>query len=285
MSTLKVFDADGNAVYLNGEGAGTAGDPFNPKQVVETIHRDQTTEDLSFFLVRQLDTFTIDTNRALDDYAFSVTTTGVAPVAGNMACFKEGTKFLQAEILSVTPITGNQYTITIDKPLNYAYTTAAVGELGNKNLGSGTSAATLASPIKFRCGPSGMATGVQWDICRMIIVCDDATAFDDWTEFGNLATLTNGLMLRVENAGGRRETIGVYKSNLDLASDAYDADLFALGPTGGAMKVRMSFNGNDKRGVVKRLVADDSDEFCMYVRDDITALDELFIKIQGHFTD
>lgn len=286
MSTIKILDADGAAVYLNGEGAGTVGDPFNPKQVVETIHRDQTTEDVSHFLTRLLDTFTIDTNRTLDDYSFSITTTGVTPVAGDMACFKEGSKFLQAEILTVTPITGDQYTIDIDKPLNYAYTTSAICELGNKNLASGTSAATIAAPIQFRSSPAGMAAGTAWDICRMIIVADDGTVVDDWSEFVNLTALTNGILLRVENSAGRRETLGVFKSNLDFAAEAYDADLFALSPaSGGAMKVRSSFNGNDKRGVVKRLTADDSDEFSMYVRDNITAVDNLFIKIQGHFVD
>jgi hypothetical protein len=281
--SIKIKDADGNDIYLNGEGAGTVGDPFSP--VNQTVRRDQTTKDINLFLVQSLDTFTIDSNRTLDDYVFDITTTGTTPVVGNLVCIKEGTSFIQAEILNVAAVSGNTYTVTLAMELDFAYTTAALGVLGNKNLASGTAAATISSPIKFAVSPAGMASGVEWDITRMLIVSDDSSAVDSWAEFINITALTNGLFMRVENAAGRRETLGNFKTNLDFAADAYDADLFAFGPTAGGMKCRSSFAGEAKRGVVKRLTADDSDEFVMYVRDNITAIDEFFVKVQGHFTD
>jgi hypothetical protein len=246
---------------------------------LDVRNQDQTTPDISFYLAQILDTITILANTAVDDETLDVETTGSTPVVGNYVCLKEGTAFLQVEIISVTPISGNQYTIGIAIPLDFAFTTAGGCSLQNVDMNVDGSV----TPVLFKVSPSGLDDGTEWDITRMIIIATMTSAGDDG-KFCNLSALTNGVYFRTKD--GITQNLFNAKENADFAEEAAGDLNYQVRSGGGGthgMRGRITFNGQDKRGVVKRLAATTNDEFQAFVRDDLVdvSLIKLRVKLQG----
>ena len=255
--------------YLNGLMKGTT----------DVAIQDQTTPDISLYLGNDLDTFTLTANRSIDDEIFNIITTGVTPVAGNFIFLKEGEGFTQVEIITVTPVAGNEYTIKIAIPLDFPYTTAAMGQLQTVNMNVDGSI----TPVKFDVDLTGLNPGVKWDINRMIVTSTMTTAGDDGL-FANLAKLTNGVYYRTKN--GITKNLFNARENADFADESGGDVTYPPRSGGGGtfgMRARITFNGLDKRGVAKRLYASTGDEFQSFVRDDLTAVSliRLRTKIQG----
>jgi hypothetical protein len=240
--------------------------------------QDQTTPDISLYLGQNIDNFTLESNRAVDDESFNIVTTGVVPAIGNFIFLKEVGAFSQLEILSVVAVAGNEYTVTVSMPLDYAYTTSAIGELQNVNMNiDGT------IPKKFHISLVGLSAGSKWDITRMIVTATMTSAGDDG-KFMNLPKLSTGMYFRTKN-GVTRNMFNA-RENSDFADESAGDISYPIRSGGGGtfgMRSRITFNGQDKRGVVKRLVLATSDEFQGYTRDNLTdaTLIRLRTKIQG----
>ena len=239
--------------------------------------QDNPSNDISLYMAQKLDDVTILVSVSLNDESINIETTGATPIAGNFLCLREDISFFQAEILTVTPIAGNQYTLDISIPFDFAYTTVAGCELQNVDMNVNGSV----TPIEFNLVAKGLNV-FAFDIIRMSISMVLSTAGDDGL-FGNITKLTKGMYFRTVD--GVTKNLFNARNNSDFASESAGDTTYTVRSGGGGSfgsRSRISFNGDDKRGVVKRLITATEDKFVGVVRDDLTALNEFRIKLQGH---
>lgn len=237
--------------------------------------QDQSTDRLSLFLGQILDTVTIITNTNKDDESLDVESSGYVPVVGNFICMQEQGKITQVEIVLVTLIAGNQYTLDIAVPLDYPYTIAGGCSIQNVDMNIDGST----TPVNFSVNPYG---NYRWDITRMMIGMVLATAGDDG-KFGNLTALTKGLFMRKEDSENSQNLMNI-KDNSDFRLEGYDVTYPPRSGGGGdyGMAARISYSGQDKAGVVIRLSGKTGDSYRATVRSDLLSLGKFRIKIQGH---
>lgn len=253
--------------------------PFNPLGGIDVNVQDQTTELIDLKLSRLIQTFTIAINTSIDDRVINANL-AAAPTVGNLICLKEDTAFYQGIILSFVDNTGGNYDITIDTPLDFAFTVAGgCSERSDKMnvLGS------PGSPLVFSISPVNLAAGTEWDIVRFIGVILDDTAMDDG-KFGGITALINGVVFR--KVDGIYKNLFNAKTNGDLKLHMYDVDYSDKAPAGqNGLNFRRTFGGPSKNGVVIRLAADNADQFQVIIQDDLTTLTDFRIVLQGHLVD
>jgi hypothetical protein len=244
---------------------------------VQVVIQDQFTDIVDLQVSIPIDTADIVINTAIDDTVVRIDS-ATTPVVGDLLCLKEfgGTKFFQGEILVVTPIGGTVYDVTVDSPLDFAYTTAHGCSLRDKNLNKDGSV----TPVIAELSPEGLIAA--WDITRMIVFISDGTSMDIST-FGGLPALTRGVVFRKKNTTFKN--IFNAKSNGDFGLHSYDItfdDRAAAGFFG--FRSRRSFSGQDKNGVTIRLDPNESpdDAFQTIIQDDLTGLIDFRVVIQGH---
>lgn len=237
--------------------------------------QDQSTEVISVFLGQPLSEVTVLTGTSKDDTSIDIETDGATPVVGNYVCFQEDKKITQSEITSVTPITGNQYTLGVSIPLDYPYTTSSGCLLLDVDLNKDGSS----TPIVFKVAPK---LGTRWDITRMMISMVLSSQGDDGL-FGNTPKLTNGVFFRKEDSD-ESNNLFLAKENSDFALEGYDVTYPVRSGGGGShgMRSRITFAGQEKQGVVIRLDGNTGDSFTAVVRDDLTGINRFRVKVQGH---
>lgn len=232
--------------------------------------QDQTSDIVDYYLCRTLLVLTLSDTTIIDNRNIIVTdATGVN--VGTYICIQEAARAFQAQILSIS---GD--TLKLDTPLDYNFSTSASIENRSPDLdvdGSG-------SPISAVLAP---APGVKWDVTRIIIVMRHSTAGAD-NLFGNLPSLTNGIVLR--KSDGIHHTIFNAKNNGQLAERMYDVEYKpAIGTSDDATRARRSFNGQDKNGVVIRLDGDSNEKLEVLIQDNLTGLNSFRIVAQGHIVE
>lgn len=258
--------------------------PTDNKGHVEVAIQDQDTRIIDLRLSQFIANLTLLDNYSINDYYINISST-TPPTTAYEVCLKEGTEFYQGEILQVTSLGGNNYQLLLDKPLDYAYTTAGGCSLRNTDWAV---AGSLGNPITFSVSPAKLEN-VSWDITRIILTCigDGAGASNDAPDLSTFFTMnaiTNGIVFRTVDG----ETVNIFnaKDNFHLNSEAYDLAIYPKSRAGlFGVAVRRSFNGPDKNGVVIRLDSETSDSFELIVRDDLTDMTECHAVVQGHEVD
>jgi len=248
---------------------------------LEVAIQDQFTEIVDLYLQRLIDIITIDVNTAIGDTTIVVSTTGTIPSIGNYVCLKEDMAFYQGRIQAVTPISGNQYSLSLNSPLDFAFTTDGGCSISSVDMNVDGSV----TPVVFAVSPALLNQDIFWDICRMLLVINDDAAMDDGKFGGIVGGLANGLVFRVRY-NGHVKNLFTIRTNGDFRLRSFDAQYLdaTLGPDGQyGFGVRRSFNGMDKNGVVIRLRNDsEPDSFEVLVQDDLTSLGNMRMVIQGH---
>jgi hypothetical protein len=119
------------------------------------------------------------------------------------------------------------------------------------------------------------------DITRMITQMVHSASASDIL-FGGITALTNGVHIRKNiNNGESYSTIAIWKSNKDLKEDMYDVTYGATAGAGNKSTTgRWTF---EKSGAVVNLVASNNEFLEFIVQDDLTGLEDLQVKCQGHF--
>lgn len=254
--------------------------PKDSRGNLETSAQDQFTEPIDVYVVATLDTFTILSDTTVLDDSIDIETTGVTPVAGKMVCIKEGFRFYQGIILTNTPIAGNQYTVTLDSPLDYGFTTAATGTLATRDMDVNGSV----TPVVYRVTPVGLDASIEWDILTMSFYIQGTTAMDDG-EFGDIAALTKGVQIRFKQ-GNSYKNIFNFKTNGDLLLDTRNRE-FSPSPPAGKTSVSASKEGrtNYQHGVAARMTVRTADEFQVVIQDNLSTVDAMYVKLFGHKTD
>lgn len=237
--------------------------------------QDQSSELLSLYLGKVLDTITVLNNTTKDDMEIDIETTGTTPLVGDYICLQEDSKISQEEIVTVTSLGGNQYRIGLNMPLDSSFTTASGCKLLDIDMAKDGSV----TEIPFEVGPK---VGIKWDITRMITSMVLDSAGDDGL-FGNISALDNGVYYRKEDSDESNNIFNA-KENSDYALEGYDVEYPVRSGGGGShgFRSRITFAGQSKQGVVIRLNGDTGDTFKVVVRDDLTDIITFRTKIQGH---
>ena len=243
------------------------------KKLINAVLQDKRSEVVDIYMTNLDDaiTPTLTQGQSIDDQTITVDdATGVLGTGVHAINISENGRTFQA---IVTNVAGN--VITFNAPLDMNITVDAVVQIAlwNMNInGSVTKKYFSVSP----------PTGAKWDITRIIIGMTGESAMDDST-FGNLASLTNGVVLRRIN--GVLENIFVVQNNGGFAERCYDTEYPTKVPAGiYAFRARRTFAGQEKNGVVIRLDGDSNDRLEFIINDDLS--DASFTKfacvVQGN---
>lgn len=246
---------------------------------LEVAIQDQTTEIIDLHVSILIQPINISQNTSIDDTHIVIEASSPLTV-GNILCLKEQSAFYQGEILSSVSLGGNLYNVTVDSPLDYAFTT--VGGCSERQINLNVDGSV--TPVIASVSPSKL--NVDWDITRVMMSITDSTAMDDGKFGGITGGLANGIIFR--KVDGISKNIFNAKTNGDLAAHAYDVTYIpdTLGPSGQyGLRMRRSFNGQDKNGVTIRLNSDTNDTFELIIQDDLTGLDNFQLIVQGHVVD
>ncbi|UCF50240.1 MAG: hypothetical protein JSU91_01810 [Thermoplasmatales archaeon] len=237
---------------------------------IENYIQDQTTAVVDYFVCRDLFDLEISENTVLEAYIVNVVDAS-SVVAGTYLCIQEGQRALQVKVLSI-----NVNEITIDTPLDYAFTTSATIKNRSPELNVNGSSTPVIGSLK-------PIIGVKWDITRIFlnIVCSSEP---DDSKFGDLASLTKGIVLRKKD--GDHRTIFNVKNNGEFAQRCVVTE-YTSKSGGGAFGVRAirAFSGQDNNGVSVRLNGNAGDELQIIIQDDLSTLNSFRIVAQGHIVE
>lgn len=163
--------------------------------------------------------------------------------------------------------------LQLDRPLDFNYEIDDIIEVVHTNLK--TTVGTLAAPIIHIAKPE---PGKIWNIQRIILTMTHSTAADD-SKFGNVARLTNGVVLRAK-INGQFGSFTNWKSNGDIIQDMYDVSYSdKAGPGLFGTSGRGSFS---RVGIGVKLNGDDDDFMDILIQDDLTGLTSFLLNAQGY---
>lgn len=183
-------------------------------------------------------------------------------------------EFMQADVIAV-----NTNAITLDQPINVAYTTANTTALrSTKDIlvdGSVTPQIFSILPLPDQAG----------DMVRIIIEIR-GTDDMDFTTFGSATELLNGCVLRVNNGNGTYRNLFNFKSNSDFFEQGFD-HAFSLPKQGNTIKgftARVTWGGQSKHGVVIRVDGALSEAIELVIQDNLTVgtNTRFHLTAQGH---
>jgi len=249
----------------------------NNRGVRDVSVQDQTTPivDLNFTL--EIDTIVLLGSIAVNDISFGIQVL-TTPLVGDVISLKDldGLSFYQGGITSVTPISGDDYTVVVDTPVDAAFVVGDTAALETDDLAVNGSV----TPVVFSISPIGLFAGVEWDIVRILASILGTGAMGDGL-FGNLTALTNGIVIRIDN--GITKNVFNAKTNGEIRDHAFDL-MYADKPPAGqeGMSFRRTFGGQSKNGVVVRISSEAGDGLKCIIQDDLTSLVSFKMVAQGH---
>ena len=252
--------------------------PFNKNGGVDVNIQDQTTRPIVSPFCRALEApRAIASNTVPNTYEIELVDASGLLVGDTIGLFQDSTNpasFI-ADIISIAV-----NTITMDTPLDVIFDTALSPVLFK--LGCDLNVVgSLAAPVVFEFANG---SDIDIDLTRIIftIVSTDPALYN---EFGDIALLTNGVVLRKRNADGTYFNIANIKSNGQWKAIMYDVDFFD--PTHplavNAVVGRLTFAGQNKIGVTIRIANTEALE--LVVQDDLSTLIAFIIVGEGHYVD
>ena len=219
---------------------------------------------------------TISTATLVNDTAIEIADTTGFLVGDSLHINTTNLEPTHPEVISIAA--GTPGTLTIDSPLDRAHSIGDEVVVSVVDLAS--QIGSLAVPQEYWAAPQ---PGEVWHITNLTLAMGHGTA-GDFGLFGNLAELTNGVVLRAK-VSGNYGTLTNWKTNGDINVDTGEVDFHVRSGGGGTHGT--STNGAFRRrtGAVLRLDGDEGDRFEVYVQDNLTTLAFWKMKVQGHFTD
>lgn len=235
-------------------------------QTIKVQLQDNNSELISVKLCRKLADIKLSSDTAIDQYVINLVA-GHGVEAGNIICLRQDSRYYQGVAVSV-----NVNAISLNEPLDYAFTTIANAYRSSDNMNVDGSSA----PVIFSAVPP---PNTAWDIQQIILSIVDGTAMDDG-KFGGISELPRGVVLRKKN--------GTYKNALYARSNGEFSVKGAkiqyndrAGGTG-VYGITVYTDMKDVFGTVIRVDADESDEIQLIVQDDLTELSSFLAVVCGH---
>ena len=221
---------------------------------------------------------TLNSSASIDDTSISVATTTWA-VVWNSIRIEEGIVMETDDPIITVIAAWTPWTLTLDRPLDNTYTTAATVDRVFINLND-AAVWSLATPTLAAVAPPVWET---WHINRIIITMTHSTAWDDG-KFWNLPALTNWVVLRQTTSILWKNTITNWKTNSDMREDMFD--IVYPDRSWGWWDFGTSWIYSfDKLSTVIQLNWDDWDKLEIIIQDDITSLGKFSVKAWGHRVD
>lgn len=232
--------------------------------------QDQTTPPFDLFFARGVGIPTnISSQAQIDNRSVSVLNVATLSV-GDYIIIAEEDRYYTGELLVIT---GN--IITLDTPIDYNFTTQAVVIPTSRDLNVDGSITPQIFTVQV-----GAVSNLQLDVTRLMLHME-TDGLVDLNKFGDLAALTNGVVIR--RVDGTTRNIFNIKTNGEMRNLCFDwAVDVASNPSQGQNGVgfRYTFAGQDKHGVAVRIGA--GDELQLIVQDDLTGLDKFRVIAEGH---
>jgi len=220
-------------------------------------------------------TTTVSTDSNAGDYQIEVADTTGFTVGTAIDINTTTMETTHPTIVAVTP--GAPGTLELDRRLDKAH---SIGDVITKviiDLAAAGQVGTLADPQEYSAGPP---PGEVWHITNLTLAMGHSSA-GDFGLFGNIAALTNGVILRVK-IGGNSGTLTNWKTSGEIDVDTGAVSFHAR--SGGQGTHGTAANGafKTRTGAVMRLDGDKGDQFIVDVQDNITGLIFWNMKVQGH---
>jgi hypothetical protein len=212
---------------------------------------------------------------AVGDLSFNIAA-GSAVTTGDMIELYQNGHVFQALVTNFVNDVGFD-TVTVDTPLPYAFTVlGATGRVGTRNA-----AVDGAAPnVIFDLRPP---TGHIWDVTRMLFYIEGNTAAIAQDLFGNLAALTNGVVLRVRRSAALYEHVANFKNNLEFQINSWEFEIIAnMTAPAVALRATKVFGNEQNMGSMVRLNGTDGERLEVIVADDIDALDLVKFHVEGY---
>lgn len=237
--------------------------------------QDQTTDVLDVHFVQDRGNFTLSADAVIDSRTFSVTA-GHGIVVGELIELSNisANTFMQAEVLAVVV-----NDITIDMPINFAYSTSDIGIRSTRKLLVDGSVTPQIFNIKPLPGQGG-------DVVRVTLDIKSLTEMD-FTTFGGAPALTVGCMMRIKNEDGTFHNLFNFKDNADIIEQAFEHAFLQpkQGNTTKGFASQLTWGGQSNHGVVIRLDGNLNEELQLVIQDDLTVGNTRFhLTAQGHKT-
>jgi hypothetical protein len=243
-------------------------EPIEPNGAIPINLQDQDSEIIDLFLhVVKAEGQLLDIACGIDDTCVTLTA-GHGATAGDLICLKEGIAYYQAKVISV-----DVNELTLDTPLDFAYSLLANVCIGDANLNKNGSV----SPVIAHLAPTAVS---RWDVTRLIFHIEDNTDMDS-ARFGGISALTRGVVIRKKN--DIYKNVFNIKCNGDFNIHNFDIEYDDKAPAGvySLTSVR-KFAGQENSGVVIRINGQTNDELQIIVQDDLTAVSRFEVLAQGH---
>ena len=230
--------------------------------------KDQNTPIIDLYIHQHGNDILLASDTNIDDRVITLQP-GHGVIVGNYIGLKEGVRFYEGQVLAV-----NINDITLDSPLDFAFTTAAGLQhihIPDMNVNGSV------DPVEFHIVPP---TESKWNITRIIFLIEDNVTMDT-SKFGGIPALTNGVLVRVKN--DIFKNIFNIKTNGEFALRSFDISYDDRAPAGVfGFRARVSFAGRSKRGVVIALDGAKEDQIQIIIQDDLTGLTKFQAIAQGY---
>lgn len=253
--------------------------------------QDQFTQNLDLLLTRNIGNFTLLHNLELGDKIMNITTT-VIPESDQLLGFKDidGNLFTLSRISNVTSLGGNNYNIQLLEGVEYNYTIEDSRSIRSSNM----AVDGRTNPIIFQITPVGLDINVEWDLTRLICVSsgDGVGASNDIPDLTSLFTTGStdkGILFRVINTIYHKNLFYA-RTNNDFVKASFDYNINPANRQGDfTFTFRKTYNGDDKSGVVLRLMADSTSDGYHSIQGiierDLTDVNLIECNFMGHETD
>lgn len=267
-----LFDAITGIEYLFQESYSIIQGRINA--AVDVALQDQTSQIVSVNFTELVVSTTLAADASIDDTEIEVTSATGIVVGQYVALFNPtAVRFSFFHVLGVVSTT-----ITVDSPLDYPYPSGTYADFGSHDLAVNGSV----TPRVFGLRGSGTPTGVDLtvDITQITLTAATVTAVD-LIKFGDLAALTNGIVIRQRD--------GAYYNICNLISNQDIANVFgtftpilATNPAQNydGFTAIYGLSGQNRIGVVIRLAVGEDLE--LIVQDNLTGLVSFEAVAQGH---
>jgi hypothetical protein len=227
--------------------------------------QDQYTQAVELYLHVHTAETTLASNASFDGTTI-VVTSAIGMVIGQTITIRQGTRFYQSLIKNIAGTT-----ITLQSPLDYAFTSGANVCAGDWNLKKNGSVTPVIAKI---CPP----LDAKFDIYEFHVHLTDQTEMDS-AKFGGLTALTNGILFRITD--GYTKNLPLIVNNSGFQEHGFSIQYDDKAPAG-YYGLHACKNYKEQNGVSFRLDGSTADTIELWIRDDLTALDLLSCTVLGH---